>query len=62
VRHAWTSLPGHTDRRDFWLVRTPIKGQCLIVVKAAFSAEDQQAIADELDRRHLALRAGTHPH
>jgi hypothetical protein len=58
---AWPNLPGHTNHRDFWLVQTPIKGQSLIVVKAAFSAEDQQAIAHELHRRHIEPRAGTHP-
>jgi hypothetical protein len=50
---TWLNLIGHTDHRDFWLLWTPIKLHAVVVVKAAFSAEDQQAIADELRRRHI---------
>jgi hypothetical protein len=56
---AWPNLTSHTSHPDFWIVQTPIEGQPAVIMKAAFSAENQQAIADELRRRHIEPRAGT---
>jgi hypothetical protein len=40
----WQNLKSFDEHPLFWVVRTPIKHQAIVVVKAAFSPTDQQAI------------------
>lgn len=53
----WRSLKSFDDHPQFWLAKTPLKNQSIIVLKGAFSASDQEAVA-ALGRRMTAAPAG----
>jgi hypothetical protein len=52
----WNAIVGFDEFRDFWLARTCLRGQSVLVVKAAFPPADHQVIAALAAR--LVQRAG----
>jgi hypothetical protein len=52
----WDAIVGFDEFRDFWLARTRLRGQSILVVKAAFPPGDHQVIAALAAR--LVPRAG----
>jgi hypothetical protein len=42
----WNAIVGFDEFRDFWLARTRLRGQSILVVKAAFPEADRRLIAE----------------
>jgi hypothetical protein len=55
----WQTFTSGQDHPDFWLLRTPIKGQALIVVKRALNDADRLDFARLAQERGLLARANT---
>jgi hypothetical protein len=61
-RWPWTSLSKVTEKRDFWMLSTPVRGQALPIIKSGFSDAGLWAIADLLRRRPSDAVAAPNPH
>jgi hypothetical protein len=52
--YRWSGFRSADERPEFWLLRTALKNHAIIVVKRAFTPEDQLSLALTIQRHRLA--------